>query len=172
MNTEDFRGIKIEECPKCGGRWFDRTELQKLVEKTDEDLRWIDFDAFEEKEKFQAKSEGKGCPKCGKAMDSMTYRDSKVVIDLCNKCRGVWLDRDEFEKIVKHLENLMWDTDSKKYTAELGKHIIDILKNPTHLLEEIKDLFVVLKLLELRVMAEHPNLEKTVEAINKNSPFK
>jgi len=172
LKTIDFRGIKIEECPKCVGRWFDRQELQKLIEKTDEDLSWIDFDAFQEEDKFRVKSEGKTCPKCGKKMNSMTYRNSGVVIDLCRECGGVWLDKNEFAKIVENLRNLMWDKPSSEYSAELGKQFIDIVSHPTHALSEIKDFFVVLKLLELRMMSEHPDLARAVEAINSNSPFK
>ena len=114
----------------------------------------------------------KTCPKCGKGMNSMTYRNSKVVIDLCRECRGVWLDQDEFAKIVGHLKTLMWEKPSGEYTSELGKQFLDILSHPTHILSEVKDFFVVMKLLELRMISEHPDLAKAVEAINKNSPFK
>ena len=112
------------------------------------------------------------CPKCSQKMNSMTYRNSKVIIDLCDKCKGVWLDQNEFEKIVKYLKDLMWGKPSEEYSAELAKQFLDMLSHPTHLIAELKDFFVVLKLLELRIMAEHPALAKAVAAINRNSPFK
>jgi hypothetical protein len=57
-------------------------------------------------------------------------------------------------------------------SAELEKHFIEALKHPSHLLSELKDFFVVLKLLELRELSEHPGLAGAIEAINRYSPFK
>ncbi len=172
LNEIDFRGIKVRECAKCLGKWFGREELKKLIEKTDADLAWIDFDAFEDKDKFATASEGLTCPNCGRQMDSMTYRNSGVVFDLCRDCRGVWLDRNEFEKIVKYLERMMWGRSSGEYSAELEKRFVDAVSHPSRLLPELKDLFVVLKLFELREMSEHPGLASAIEAINRYSPFK
>ena len=172
LNDIDFRGIKLGECAKCRGKWFGRDELKKLIERTDPDLVWINFDAFEDEDKFATTSEGLTCPNCGRQMDSMTYKNSKVVIDLCRDCRGVWLDRNEFEKIVRFLERMMWGKPSGEYSAELEKHFIEAVMHPSHLLAELKDLFVVLKLLELREMSEHPSLTAAIEAINRYSPFK
>lgn len=38
------------------------------------------------------------CPKCGGAM--RTYERSGVVIDQCEDCRGVYLDRGELERLI------------------------------------------------------------------------
>lgn len=40
------------------------------------------------------------CPVCPDVTLSMTNRDS-IEIDYCPKCRGVWLDRGELDKIIE-----------------------------------------------------------------------
>ncbi len=40
------------------------------------------------------------CPACKDAVLSMTERQG-VEIDYCPKCRGVWLDRGELDKIIE-----------------------------------------------------------------------
>ena len=32
------QGIEIDYCPKCRGVWLDRGELDKIIERTDQDL--------------------------------------------------------------------------------------------------------------------------------------
>ncbi|HXK37207.1 MAG TPA: zf-TFIIB domain-containing protein, partial [Candidatus Paceibacterota bacterium] len=46
LRRTDCYGVNIDECPKCLGRWFDRDELRRAKDRTDEDLRWMDFDPF------------------------------------------------------------------------------------------------------------------------------
>ncbi len=41
------------------------------------------------------------CPKDGSAMHEVV-RD-EVLIDVCPKCRGVWLDRGELDKLLEQL---------------------------------------------------------------------
>lgn len=41
------------------------------------------------------------CPVCSNVSLTMTERRG-VEIDYCPKCRGVWLDRGELDKIIEH----------------------------------------------------------------------
>lgn len=38
------------------------------------------------------------CPNCNEGMQEI--KRNEVMIDLCPKCRGVWLDRGEMEKLL------------------------------------------------------------------------
>ena len=42
------------------------------------------------------------CPKCGMALEEITYHDIKV--DRCTECRGVWLDKGELDQVTKFQE--------------------------------------------------------------------
>ncbi|MBW3015669.1 zf-TFIIB domain-containing protein [Candidatus Woesearchaeota archaeon] len=39
------------------------------------------------------------CPRCMKEMDKLVKED--VVIDVCKKCGGMWVDAGELEKLAK-----------------------------------------------------------------------
>jgi Zn-finger nucleic acid-binding protein len=41
------------------------------------------------------------CPRCGVSLHERTRVG--VVVDICDRCRGIWLDRGEIEKIVAAL---------------------------------------------------------------------
>ena len=166
-------GININECVECKGRWFDRGELRAAKNREDDDLRWLDFDPFgDDAEQLSVPSDGKKCPKCSKQMSSLTYKSSKLVIDKCLKCEGVWLDHGEFEKIIKYLEDLIVKTSAAEYTKETFKQFVEIFTGQEGLVSEAKDFFAVMKLLQIRLGVEHPGLEEACQNIYRYTPFR
>ena len=59
------------------------------------------------------------CPSCIDVNLAMTNRES-VEIDYCPKCRGVWLDRGELDKIVQKTESCPVD-DDEDYRDDHGQ---------------------------------------------------
>jgi hypothetical protein len=43
LNQREHHDVQIDECPKCGGLWLDKGELQALIEREDESWasRWL-----------------------------------------------------------------------------------------------------------------------------------
>lgn len=173
LKETDYRGIVIHECPKCKGRWFEKDELRKAKDRTDDDLRWLDFYPFDEQgNTFAVSSEGKQCPRCSLKMASLTYEKSKVVIDKCGQCHGVWLDHGEFEKVIKHLEQIVLNESVSGYAKDAFKKFLGIATGPKGPVAETRDFLAILKLMELRMVAEHPSLVKASQTIYQCSPFK
>ncbi len=56
------------------------------------------------------------CPVCNIAL-TMTERQG-VEIDYCSKCRGVWLDRGELDKIIERASSEMTSRPSKQERHE------------------------------------------------------
>ena len=81
-------GIKVDACPSCHGLWFDRWELEGHLGGPD--IR----------PSGDATATSRNCPKCRYAMTSFKHGGSDVVIDMCEDCKGIWLDAGE----LKHLE--------------------------------------------------------------------
>lgn len=52
------------------------------------------------------------CPRC-EAELTITHRQG-VEIDLCPKCRGVWLDRGELDKITARASSYLHDDDDDR----------------------------------------------------------
>ena len=168
-----FRGITVNECPGCQGRWFDRGELQKAKDNTDEDLRWLDFDPFVKTEKHfnVAPHEGEACPKCTQKMTALTYANSGVVIEKCEQCRGIWLRDGEFRKIIAYLEDLVTAQPASKYVADSFKQFLEIVTGPEDRISEAKDFLVILKLLKLRAAVEHSKIAAATNKIYQYLPF-
>jgi Zn-finger nucleic acid-binding protein len=152
-----YKGLKIDECESCDGKWFDRDELRLAKDKTDEDYRWIDFEIFGEKEnEFKSNPGQKLCPKDANKMNSLTYMDSNVVIEKCDTCKGVWLDKNEFDKILKHLEGIVIATPSSEYGNETLKEFSEIFTGPESTISELKDFMSVANLFSVRAQVENP----------------
>jgi len=157
LKSASLKGVRIDECPKCGGKWFDRDELRIAKDSTDDDLRWLDFDLFDDNaNKCKAHPSLKKCPKDSAKMTSLEYMDSKVTIEKCDACKGAWLDKGEFDKIIKYLENKVISEPASEYAKDVFKEFEEIFTGPESTISEIKDFFTVLRLFEIRLIVEHP----------------
>lgn len=86
------------QCPSCEGLWFAKSsELQKLSKVAD--LSAFEFVHLPSVEK---QMEPLICPNCSdkRLMDKIEHkRDRRVIMDVCPKCHGVWLDPGELDAI-------------------------------------------------------------------------
>jgi Zn-finger nucleic acid-binding protein len=86
-------------CPRCKGVFIEdvRTyrELEAVARPTLWEIRRIPDDA--------AQLQPLACPRCGSAAAAMhkgkSERDKHVVVDVCPKCGGCWLDGGELDAI-------------------------------------------------------------------------
>ena len=96
---------EIDKCSTCQGIWLDKCELEKIQEtiKNDysEELKNLPnlingvFNVAKSKTEKEY-----DCPKCDKPLDKREYGYcSQVIIDLCPSCRGIWLDKEEIQKL-------------------------------------------------------------------------
>jgi Zn-finger nucleic acid-binding protein len=91
--------MEFDQCFVCGGLWFDEGELEKYIAKK---LRTMnspslgaDLDARLDVKKAQ-------CPRCRTELTPLPHpHNSAVMMDLCSKCGGVWLDSTEIDKLEK-----------------------------------------------------------------------
>ena len=88
-DTLKASGVGVDSCPSCRGMWFERDELAahsaavegRLVPGADAGIS------------------GRGCPACGVPMTKFRYSGTEVEVDLCEECRGVWLDLGELKRL-------------------------------------------------------------------------
>jgi hypothetical protein len=105
-------------------------------------------------------------------MDAIAYDQSKVAIDRCARCLGVWLDHDEFEQIVKYLELTLAAKSAREYATLTFHEFCRIFIGHEGIESEVKDFLAVLKLLEQRVAIEHPGLVRAYQRIYALAPFR
>lgn len=92
--------VEIDSCSKCNGVWFDADELNAVLPVASKDLQvpWT------------AKSTELTCPRCDCNLSSFSYPQTYVEIDMCKRCRGVWIHKKEFKEI-KTVRNHLQDQD-------------------------------------------------------------
>lgn len=164
LETISLKGVKVDSCPKDGGLWFDHDELGRAKDAADEDLRWFEFDLFEDSggNKYTKYKTDKKCPKDNSEMISLEYQNSGVRIDKCILCNGVWLEKGEFDKIIAYLDKKVNEMSAGELGRDALKELSDLAQGTDDVGEELKDLLTLLKLYEVRLEAEHPTAESWV----------
>jgi Zn-finger nucleic acid-binding protein len=97
--------IKVDICPACQGMWLDKGELEQIEETMEhdysEELKRIPDLIGNAYEMARQKALPEiSCPKCGAEMENREYcYCSQIIIDVCPKCSGIWLDKGEVEAL-------------------------------------------------------------------------
>lgn len=88
--------LTVDRCFACGGVWFDAHELDAAVREwvIDDLQQSFSIISGDPKERQEFDSRPTECPRCAGTVLSRK-RMKKVIVDVCGKCRGVWVDGDE-----------------------------------------------------------------------------
>ena len=162
-----FYNTEVDYCPECLGVWFDQDELMLAKDEKDETLNWLDFDIWRDKSRFKVARIDKRCPACRTLFFEVKYDGSKVKIDFCKHCRGVWLDRGEFKQMVVYLNRKHDYEILHHYTKNLVVQLWEVFAGPKKFREEMLDFFMVLKLLNYKFVVQHPFLNSLIEDLPK-----
>jgi Zn-finger nucleic acid-binding protein len=93
----EIRGTKVDRCPQCRGVWFDEHELETLLELSPAELRPIRGGKMEDSVNRHRAS----CPRDRTDMTRVrSAMKPNIVVDSCPKCRGIWLDGGELDKLL------------------------------------------------------------------------
>ena len=90
LAVEHHRGIEVDHCPSCNGRWLDHHELD-LLEATvpsTEDQRRATI-------RYAKRDSELDCPVCHERMQAFNYRAYNLELDACHDHHGFWLDTGE-----------------------------------------------------------------------------
>lgn len=119
--------LLIDYCEKCCGVWLDGGEagqLGKLSENPDDVKLRISREVWNLRFKIN-KTSGLKCPKC-KADTLHNFKTSEgVTVDLCDRCKGLWMDRGETARSAE------LETDFPDYEAVKGTAVQTELICPT-----------------------------------------
>jgi Zn-finger nucleic acid-binding protein len=162
-----FHDVEVDYCPKCLGIWFDKDELTYAKDNKDEKLNWVDVDLWRDKRKLKTTRISKFCPVDRVGLIEIGYDQSKIKVDYCKKCQGVWLDRGEFKQIINYLKNKSDYGILNHYTKNLAKEMWEVFAGPQTFREEISDFFMLLKLFNYKFVAQHPYIEKLIDELPK-----
>ena len=172
MKSKKVDGVTIDECTRCKGLWFDKGEIADVAGEIDPDLRWMDFDFWNNRGEFKAIFAHVKCPK-GHTKDMVTlfFKQPAAKLSFCPICKGIWISKDNFLAIIQQLINEANSKSVAEYASISLKEASDIIAHPTQMLSEWRDLKTVLRLLEYRFFSENPKLKSVLEGIQKSLPL-
>ncbi len=162
-----FHNVEVDYCPDCLGIWFDQNELRWAKDNKDKQLNWLDIDLWRDKKSFEISRINKHCPVCRVGLIEINYDDSKVKIDFCKMCQGVWLDRGEFKQIINYLKRKSDYEILHHYTKNLGKELWEVFSGPEKFREELSDFLMLLKLFNYKFVTQYPFLNSLIENMQK-----
>ena len=94
------------------------------------------------------------CPEDRMPMYEVRYGDSSIYVDVCNVCRGVWLDRGEFKDIIGYLREVADEKILNHYLHTVSEELWEVFSGPEILREELLDLIAVVKLIQEPAFAQ------------------
>jgi uncharacterized protein len=158
-----FHNVEVDYCPKCLGIWFDKDELRLAKDEKDKTLNWVDVDLWRDRLKFNAVKISKFCPVCRAGLVEISYDKSKVKVDFCKKCQGVWLDRGEFKQIINYLKNKSDYEILHHYTKNLVLELWEVFSGPEVFRSELEDFLMLLKLFNYKFETQHPIINNLIQ---------
>jgi hypothetical protein len=162
-----FHNVEVDYCPKCLGIWFDIDELRFVKDNKDENLNWLDVDLWRDKGRFDVVRIKKFCPVCRVGLQEIRYDDSKVKIDFCKMCNGVWLDRGEFKQIMNYLKTKSDYEILHNYTKNLVVELWEVFAGPEVFRSELADFLTLLKLLKYKLIIQYPRITELINNLPK-----
>jgi len=148
----------VHSCPECGGYWFAHDELRKAKDAADSDLAWYDIELWKNGDSFSGVLSERLCPVCAKPLYTLTYDGSDVSIDVCKEGHGIWLDRGEFEDILKHVRSQVDDDVLQHYTRTLVEEAEEVFTGPEGVRAELHGVFTLLGLFRYKFVVQHNKL--------------
>jgi Zn-finger nucleic acid-binding protein len=172
LQKRKIGAVEVGECAACKGIWFDEGELGKAKDETDPDLNWLDFELWQHEDEFHVAVRPIKCPRCDVQMAAIEYGTTKVEINYCTKCKGVWLDTDEFKKIIDALIEELLTKSVHDYVRASVDEAKEIVAGPESAMSEWKDFLTVVRMLEYRILSKNPRVSKALTAIQTNIPIR
>ncbi len=168
LETKHHHELDLHRCSQCGGLWFSHNELSEAIAKEDPVLQWLATDIFSDPKRFQGTISTRRCPVDKLPLRTLTYDGTGVKVDVCALCKGMWLDKGEFESILATLKKRIAAENLPSFIRYFGKEAVEMVTGEKGIGEELAELGAVGKLLEYRILAEWPMLEDILFVVEEN----
>ncbi|HSW39871.1 MAG TPA: zf-TFIIB domain-containing protein [Acidobacteriota bacterium] len=101
MAVIEYKSIELDYCVGCMGVWFDRSEIELLLEIAGIPVPPGAF-AFTWTG-GKTPDTARRCPLCRKSMRAVSVTGSAVVLDQCPGLEGVWFDAGEIYETIRDI---------------------------------------------------------------------
>lgn len=167
LSSTIFHNVEVDYCARCLGLWFNEDELRWAKDDKEEELKWFDVDLWKDDKKFKLHRGIRVCPECRVPLYEVYYGHSRIVVDVCNLCRGTWLDRGEFKNIIDWIRQQANYQLMRQSAVTMVRQASEIFSGPETLREEISDLALLAKLLSYKWASKHSLLTEVIASLPK-----
>lgn len=96
---EQMNDIEVDRCPQCHGFWLDYHELDAIEDRvmTDDHAKGTMV--------WNPVQTDLKCPVCGEKLNTFDYRLERLMIEVCPKQHGFWLDSGEEQRVLKAMQD-------------------------------------------------------------------
>jgi Zn-finger nucleic acid-binding protein len=103
MIIVEHHRIELDYCPRCGGVWFDTSELELFMQAGN--LPEADFspEALLRLPEVKATPHTRKCPICRHKMLDVAISEPAIVIDVCRRGDGIWFDGGELQQFLTQM---------------------------------------------------------------------
>jgi len=160
-------GIEFEGCEACRGIFLDADELRRLKERQGDapDLRWLD-DGIDAVEESPIAVSDRNCPRCAdQKLMTAICGDTRVLLDYCVNCHGIWLDAGEFQQILQALRSRLDDMTTPEAARRVWEEIKDLWSGPEDAIAELLDAKAAISALINIALLDSPALHASASAL-------
>ena len=129
----DYKGIEVNQCPNCGGRWFDAQEVDQLEDE------FMDADDQKNTMITNVRPSERNCPKCGNKLKKFNYRWENLELEFCEKGDGFWLDEGEETRIIQIIKQNADETERSSKAESIWTNHLKRLQSPS-IIGKIQDM--------------------------------
>jgi Zn-finger nucleic acid-binding protein len=121
------RTVMLDQCPGCGGIWFDRFELYSVKQGQAEKIELLNGDSLRAPSVMG--NSDLLCPRDSAKLVHFQDRffPKDIIIARCPVCSGFWLNRGEFIKYQEYRQSLQQPREITAADEKLGREIARIL---------------------------------------------
>lgn len=119
--------VILDQCPKCGGIWFDHLELYSVKQGQAETIDFLSADTLRTSSLIE--NSDLHCPRDSAKLVNFkdAYFPEDIILARCPACNGFWVNRGEFIKYQDFRQSFKKPRETTKADETLGQDIERIL---------------------------------------------
>jgi Zn-finger nucleic acid-binding protein len=99
MVIVEHHRIELDYCPRCGGVWFDASELELFLQAAKLPEAGFSPEALLRLPEVKESPHVRKCPVCRRKMRDVAIGEPAIVIDICKRGQGLWFDGGEVHQL-------------------------------------------------------------------------
>jgi len=167
----ELEHVAVLRCPRCHGTWVTEEGFRLAKDEAEPNAAWMDVELWRDHERFEVHSRERACPSCRQRMATLRYGATDVELDYCVHCHGLWLEDEEFGRLVHALRDELARMPARDLLAATLEEALEIVRGPEPLVLEWQDAARVFDLLKLRLFVDHPKLMGRIRGFLGGNPL-